>query len=69
MTRASDDAERSDEEERRAVTEDAAQRGRHELPPHQPRPKLRRGRKVFGVLAVLLCLLSGAAIVTQVRQN
>nr|WP_250149534.1 DUF881 domain-containing protein [Mycolicibacter acidiphilus] len=30
---------------------------------------LRSGRPVFGVLAILLCLLLGAAIVTQVRQN
>ncbi|WP_116376713.1 DUF881 domain-containing protein [Mycobacterium sp. MFM001] len=55
--------------------------GRHELPPHQPRPEIgqlqprglsglwRRGRTVFGALAVLLCLLLGVAIVTQVRQN
>ncbi|BBZ13760.1 DUF881 domain-containing protein [Mycobacterium branderi] len=55
--------------------------GRHELPPHHPRPKigqlqprglsgrLRRGRTLFGALAVLLCLLLGVAIVTQVRQN
>ncbi|MGH3635113.1 DUF881 domain-containing protein [Mycobacterium sp.] len=62
-------------------TEDTAQRGRHKLPPHQPQPEigelqprgltgmLRRGRTVFGVLAVLLCLLLGVAIVTQVRRN
>jgi uncharacterized protein YlxW (UPF0749 family) len=62
-------------------TADAAQHGRHELPPHQPRPEigelqprgflspLRRGRTVFGTLAALLCLLLGAAIATQVRQN
>jgi uncharacterized protein YlxW (UPF0749 family) len=57
--------------------------GRHELPPHQPpqpigdlRPGgagglLRRGRSqiVFGTLAILLCVVLGAAIVTQVRQN
>lgn len=63
------------------ATDDTAQHGRHELPPHQRRPEigepqprrpsgmLRRGRTVFGVLAVLLCLLLGVAIVTQVRQN
>jgi len=57
------------------------ERGRHELPPHQPRPEigevqrggflgmLRRGRTVFGTLAVLLCLLLGVAIATQVHQN
>lgn len=64
-----------------AESGDAAQHGRHELPPHRPRPEignlqprgltgmLRRGRTVFGGLAVLLCLLLGVAIVTQVRQN
>ena len=61
--------------------DDAEQHGRHELPAHQPRPEigevhsrglpglLRRGRTIFGTLAVLLCLLLGAAIATQVRQN
>ena len=62
---------------------DPAQHGRHELPPHtapaqigpvQPqgiRGILRRGRSqaLFGVLAVLLCVLLGAAIVTQARQT
>ncbi|MBO0866913.1 MAG: DUF881 domain-containing protein [Mycobacterium sp.] len=69
----SDDAERG--------TDGTEQQGRHELPSHQPRPEigelqphglarmLRRGRTVFGVLAVLLCLLLGVAIVTQARQN
>jgi uncharacterized protein YlxW (UPF0749 family) len=53
---------------------------RHELPPDQPNPQIgdlqrgglvRRGRSqiVFGALAVLLCLVLGVAIVTQVRQN
>jgi uncharacterized protein YlxW (UPF0749 family) len=61
--------------------DDAAQGGRHELAPHQPQPEigelqprgffdmLRRGRRVFGTLAVLLCLLLGVAIATQVRQT
>jgi uncharacterized protein YlxW (UPF0749 family) len=61
--------------------DDAAQHGRHELPPDQPRPEigelqprgllgtLRRGRTIFGALAVVLCVLLGAAIATQVRQN
>lgn len=40
--------------------------GRHELPPDSTP---RRGRSVFGVLAVLLCLLLGVAIATQVRQT
>jgi uncharacterized protein YlxW (UPF0749 family) len=52
--------------------------GRHELAPHQPKPAigdlqprgfLRRGRTVFGTLAVMLCLLLGVAIATQVRQT
>jgi uncharacterized protein YlxW (UPF0749 family) len=59
------------------------QHGRHELPPDEPTPQIgelqpggvkgvvRRGRSqiVFGALAVLLCVLLGIAIVTQVRQN
>ncbi|HYB39599.1 MAG TPA: DUF881 domain-containing protein [Mycobacterium sp.] len=61
--------------------EAGAHHGRHELPPDYPRPgqlrrtglsgMLRRGRSqlVFGALAILLCLLLGVAIVTQVRQN
>ena len=57
--------------------------GRHELPPDEPPPEIgdlhgggvagvvRGGRSqiVFGALAVLLCVLLGIAIVTQVRQN
>jgi uncharacterized protein YlxW (UPF0749 family) len=44
--------------------------GRHELPPDKP-ALLRRGRSqlVFGALAMLLCVLLGVAIVTQVREN
>jgi uncharacterized protein YlxW (UPF0749 family) len=61
--------------------DDPAEHGRHELPSHQPsfeigelQPRgflgmLGRGRTIFGTLAVLLCLLLGAAIATQVRQN
>jgi uncharacterized protein YlxW (UPF0749 family) len=61
--------------------DDVAQHGRHELPPQQPRPEigelqprgflgmLRRGRTIFGTLALLLCLLLGVAIATQVHQN
>jgi uncharacterized protein YlxW (UPF0749 family) len=62
---------------------DHADHGRHELPPDQPvRPigdlhpggvagVVRRGRSqlVFGALGVLLCVVLGAAIVTQVRQT
>jgi uncharacterized protein YlxW (UPF0749 family) len=94
MSRADDDAERSDEEERRMsadparrgkpspANESAAQHGRHELPSGRgevgsgPRRRglsgtLRRLRSqpVFGVLAVVLCLLAGVAVVTQVRHN
>ena len=61
--------------------DEVEQHGRHELAPHQPRPDigelqprgflgvLRRGRTVFGALALLLCLLLGVAIATQVRQT
>ena len=59
------------------------QPGRHELPPDEPAPQIgdlqsggvkgvaRRGRSqlAFGALGVLLCVLLGVAIVTQVRQN
>lgn len=57
--------------------------GRHELRPDQPAPQIGglhstgvpgvvsggRNQVVFGVLAVLLCLLLGVAIATQVRQT
>lgn len=66
-----------------ATPDQGAPRGRHELPGKQPRPEigpLRRtglsgmlrgghSRLGFGTLAVLLCLLLGIAIVTQVRQT
>lgn len=59
------------------------QHGRHELPAKRPRPEIGpvrrtglsglarggRSRLAFGMLAALLCLLLGIAIVTQVRQN
>ena len=58
-------------------------KGKHELPPDEPvrpigelRPSgisqvVRRGRSqvMFGALAVLLCVVLGVAIVTQVRQT
>jgi uncharacterized protein YlxW (UPF0749 family) len=61
--------------------ETATEHGRHELATHQPQPEigelrprgffgmLRRGLTVFGTLAVLLCLLLGVAIATQVHQT
>ncbi len=63
--------------------EKPVQRGRHELPSDRPRPESGpvrrtglkatlnggRSRLVFGTLAVMLCLVLGVAIVTQVRQN
>jgi uncharacterized protein YlxW (UPF0749 family) len=74
-------AEEAAAQQHQDTADDAAQHGRHELQPHQPAPEigelhprgflrmLRRARTVFGTLAVLLCLLLGAAIATQVRQN
>src|SRR5215208_3251944 len=63
--------------------EAAEHHGRHELPPDESPPQIgdlqpggvkgvvRRGRSqiAFGALAVLLCVVLGIAIVTQVRQN
>jgi uncharacterized protein YlxW (UPF0749 family) len=45
--------------------------GRHELPSDGAKKVASRGRSqlVFGALGVLLCVLLGVAIVTQVRQN
>jgi uncharacterized protein YlxW (UPF0749 family) len=46
--------------------------GRHELPKDEPSAgATRRGRSqlVFGALAILLCVVLGVAIVTQVRQT
>jgi len=69
----------------RAADEAAAtqQHGRHELPTDLPRPEIRplrarglsgllrggRSRLAFGMLAILLCLVLGIAIVTQARQT
>ena len=116
MTPAGDDAERSDEEERRhdgdevsvsqdppdragdeirdapslqgpseadSETHESAQHGRHELPARRPRPEIGavrrtglsgllrggRSRLAFGTLAIVLCLVLGIAIVSQVRQT
>lgn len=48
-----------------------SEHGRHELPPDDAagRDGAGRSQKVFGVLAVALCLLLGVAIATQVRQT
>ena len=68
---------------KREVPPPARGGGRHKLPPDEPAPHIgdlqpvgaagvaRRGRSqiVFGALAMLLCVLLGVAIVTQVRQN
>jgi uncharacterized protein YlxW (UPF0749 family) len=43
--------------------------GRHELDGHPAGPRRSRSQRVFAVLAALLCLVLGVAIVTQVRQN
>jgi uncharacterized protein YlxW (UPF0749 family) len=67
----------------KAKAGDAAPRGRHELPAKSPRPEIGpvhrtglsgllrggRSRVMFGMLAVVLCVVLGIAIVTQVRQN
>jgi uncharacterized protein YlxW (UPF0749 family) len=61
--------------------QESTQRGRHELAADRPRPEIGavrqrglsgllrggRSRLMFGMLAVLLCLVLGIAIVTQVR--
>jgi uncharacterized protein YlxW (UPF0749 family) len=66
-----------------AKTDEGSHRGRHELPAKSPRPEIGalrptdlsavprggRSRLVFGTLAILLCLVLGVAIVTQVRQT
>lgn len=52
---------------------DPASHGRHELPQPPPQngvpPPRGRSGPLFSVLGMLLCLLLGVAIVTQVRQN
>ncbi|HEU0192416.1 MAG TPA: DUF881 domain-containing protein [Mycobacterium sp.] len=63
-------------------TDEPTPHGRHELPAEldeanarwwrrRPPGSARRGRTqlVFGALAILLCLLAGVAVVTQVRNN
>jgi uncharacterized protein YlxW (UPF0749 family) len=74
-------AEETTAQQQEEHADDAAEHGRHELPAHQPRPEigelqpagfvgmLRRGRTIFGTLAVMLCLLLGVAIATQVHQT
>jgi uncharacterized protein YlxW (UPF0749 family) len=74
---------RHDHSETDGKASEGAQRGRHELPANSPRPEIGavrrtglsgalrggRSRLVFGTLAILLCLVLGIAIVTQVRQT
>lgn len=50
---------------------DEREHGRHEMPPDAPAKAAdtRRKGRVFGVLAVLLCLILGVGIATQVRQT
>ena len=76
-----DNADRPAAQHRDTEDGDGTQHGRHKLPPDHPRPGrlqqagrwalFRRGRSqlVFGALAMLLCLVLGVAIVTQVRQT
>lgn len=50
--------------------QDGNRHGRHEFPAGaEPTRKRSRSQLVFGVLAVLLCLVLGVAIATQVRQT
>lgn len=49
--------------------EDREHHGRHEMPPDAVPGRRTRSQLGFGGLAVLLCLLLGVAIVTQVRQH
>jgi uncharacterized protein YlxW (UPF0749 family) len=55
------------------VTDDAEELVPHQSPTEigelQPRGFARRGRRLFGTLAVMLCLLLGVAIATQVHQT
>ncbi|MGB8386412.1 DUF881 domain-containing protein [Mycobacterium sp.] len=74
---------RHDHPKAESASNEGAPRGRHELPANRPRPEIGpvrrtglsgllrggRSRMVFGTLAILLCLLLGIAIVTQVRQT
>ncbi|MGE2727155.1 DUF881 domain-containing protein [Mycolicibacterium pulveris] len=52
-------------------TDDTRGGGKHELPRDERDGggRRRRSQLIFGALGVLLCLLLGVAIVTQVRQN
>lgn len=66
-----------------STSREGAQHGRHELPAKRTRPDIGpvrrtglsgllqggRSRLTFGTLAILLCLLLGLGIVTQVRQT
>ncbi|SPM26916.1 Uncharacterized conserved protein YlxW, UPF0749 family, partial [Mycobacterium terramassiliense] len=72
-----------DREGREPKAAEGAPHGRHELPAKRPRPEIGpvrrtglsgllrggRSRLGFGILATVLCVLLGIAIVTQVRQT
>ncbi len=58
------------DDEQQAGESAAEHHGRHELPDGVPaRPPRTRSQLMFGALAVLLCVLLGVAIATQVRQT
>ncbi|OBG74483.1 hypothetical protein A5700_04700 [Mycobacterium sp. E1214] len=83
MSRDPSDPDAGDTAEGAESVDGATRHGRHELPAKSPRPQIGplrrtgfsgalrggRSRLGFGALAVLLCLLLGIAIVTQVRQT
>jgi uncharacterized protein YlxW (UPF0749 family) len=69
---------RTPQKPEQATDDQPEHHGRHESGAHEPHPPigelqprgfLRRGRTAFGTLAVMLCLLLGVAIATQVRQT
>ena len=81
--RAADESRDTPTRHGHAEANEGAQRSRHELPAKRPCPQIGavrrtglsallrggRSRLVFGTLAILLCLVLGIAIVTQVRQT
>lgn len=71
------DEKATDAAELPAHEQPADHHGRHEMPDGTPRTRWKslavaqqgRSQLIFGALGLLLCVLLGAAIVTQVRQN